>query len=150
MTDPRPELDPPHPKYWTPELQARKYGIKYPGDWNLDVLLEKGPVCRYCIGGEEHHGVGRAQAERIEQLELKLTRVYVEVLALLHPSLAMEVDALLDDPWAPPEWGGPPPPPPTPEEISSPLLGVLLPIGNKTPPEGSLYDDSDACCEPRP
>ena len=65
----------------------------HPEDWlSLDP-----PVCIWCHAGEEHHGVGRKQGEHIERLEMILTRVSVDVLAYINPSLMMEVYAVLDD-----------------------------------------------------
>ncbi len=72
------ELDPSHPKH--------------PEDWaSLDP-----PVCIWCRGGEEHHGVGRRQRAFIERQNIILMRLSIEVAAYISPSLMAEVNALLD------------------------------------------------------
>ncbi len=76
--------------------------VRHPEDWTsharglIHWLLRRwGCVCRWCKHGEEHHGVGRRQDARIEDLEMVLHRCRHE---LLHnPSIIRDIDARLNE-----------------------------------------------------
>ena len=51
-------------------------------------------VCRWCVHGEEHHGVARALEARIEYLEIRLSRL--RQYAVGNAPLMEEIDAALN------------------------------------------------------
>ncbi len=68
--------------------------MSHSDDW-VEHSDTSGCVCRWCKHGEEHHGVGRRQDARIEDLEMVLHRCRHE---LLHnPSIIRDIDARLNE-----------------------------------------------------